>query len=315
MTYYTPYPIILFLAATLGLAGCCTKRLQEQDAPAIRTIDTHIHLYDTGRTTGVDWPPPSDKVLFRPVLPEHFDALCEAEGIAAAIVVEASSRVEDNQWVLDQVKHDPQRYVGVVGSLPIGTDAFADLLDRFSADPRYKGIRMRSRPGGDTFFEDAAVWRDLKLLADKGLCLDILLANFSLDEVTLVAKRVPHLKILVNHVTGLSITGQPAEASWRAAVKRAAAHPNVFCKVSGIFQRTGKMPAPKEPAYYAPTFDVVYEAFGEDRIIYGSNWPVSMRGGKYAEQVDIIHAFFAPKGAQVTRKLYRENAVRFYGLD
>ncbi|MFP6907347.1 MAG: amidohydrolase family protein [Verrucomicrobiota bacterium] len=314
MTYHTRYPTLLLLAAALGLAGCTTTQW-EQDAIAIQKIDTHIHLYDTGRPGGVDWPPPSDKVLFRPLLPEHFDALSKAEGIAAAIVVEASSRVEDNQWVLDQVKHDPQRYVGVVGSLPIGTDAFANLLDRFSADPRYKGIRMRSRPGGDAFFEDAAVWRDLKLLADKGLCLDILLANFSLDEVTLVAKRFPHLKILVNHVTGLSITGRPAEASWTASVKRVAAQPNVFCKVSGIFERTGKMPAPKALSYYAPTFDVVYEAFGENRIIYGSNWPVSMRGGEYAEQFDIIHAFFAPKGARVTRKLYRENAVRFYGLD
>ena len=59
------------------------------------------------------------------------------------------------------------------------------------------------------------------------------------------------------------------------------------------------MPAPKEQAYYAPIFEVVYEAFGEDRVIYGSNWPVTDRGGEYREQLAIIHDYFAPKGRAV----------------
>jgi L-fuconolactonase len=67
-------------------------------------------------------------------------------------------------------------------------------------------------------------------------------------------------------------------------------------------------------SYYAPIFEVVYEAFGEDRIIYGSNWPVTDRGGRYAEQLAIIHDFFAPEGERVLRKLFAFNAQKFYGL-
>ena len=134
-------------------------------------IDTHIHLYDTNRSEGVDWPPVTDKVLYRPVLTEHFDEVADREGIPSTVIVEASSRVEDNQWVLDLVKHNPERYLALVGNLPIGTDEFAVLLERFSKDSRFVGIRMRDRPGGDDFFTDA-VWRDLGLLAKKGLTLD-----------------------------------------------------------------------------------------------------------------------------------------------
>ena len=74
------------------------------------------------------------------------------------------------------------------------------------------------------------------------------------------------------------------------------------------------MPAPKKVSYYAPIFEVVYQAFGEDRIIYGSNWPVTDRGGSFAEQLSIIHDFFAPEGKTVLRKLFALNARKFYGL-
>ncbi len=303
---------LVLLTLAVILPGCATNT-PSGARDGIPIIDTHIHLYDAHRASGVDWPPASDKVLFRSVLPKHFDAVCRENGIETTVIVEASSRVEDNQWVLDLVKHNPQRYIALVGSLPIGSDQFSVLLERYAKDHRYVGIRMRDRPGGDDFFTDA-VWRDLTLLSKKGLVLDVLLANFTLEDIITIAKRLPDLKILINHVTGLTITGKAAEADWSEMVRKSAKHKNVYCKVSGIFQRSGQMPAPKELSYYAPIFEVVYEAFGEDRIIYGSNWPVTDRGGTYAEQLAIIRAFFAPEGERVLRKLFALNAQKFYGL-
>ncbi|MFP6900115.1 MAG: amidohydrolase family protein [Opitutales bacterium] len=304
---------LTLLCSAVTLTFGCGAEKPASEADPIPVIDTHIHLYDTNRSEGVPWPPTSDKVLYRPVLSQHFDAICETNGITATVVVEASDRVEDNQWVLDLVKHNPQRYLGLVGNLPIGTNEFAGLLDRFAADKRFVGLRMRQRPGGEDFFTDA-VWRDLQLLADKGLTLDVLMSDFDLADVSKVAERVPNLKILINHLTGLTITGEPADADWIAAVKHAAAHPNLYCKVSGIFQRSGQRPAPKDLSYYAPIFKVVYEAFGEDRIIYGSNWPVTDRGGEYQEQLSIINEFFEPMGQAALEKLYWKNASGFYGV-
>ena len=304
--------LAIICSAISLLFGCGPEKPTSETDP-IPVIDTHIHLYDTNRSEVVPWPPASDKVLYRPVLSQHFDAICEANGITATVIVEASDRVEDNQWVLDLVKHNPDRYLGLVGSLPIGTDEFAGLLDRFAADKRFVGLRMRQRPGGDNFFTDA-VWRDLQVLADKGLTLDVLMSNFDLSDVSLIAERVPDLKVLINHLTGLTITGEPTDAEWSAAVKQAASHSNVHCKVSGIFQRSGQSPAPKKLSYYAPIFKVVYDAFGEDRIIYGSNWPVTDRGGEYQEQFNVIHEFFEPMGRPVLEKLYWKNASAFYGV-
>jgi predicted TIM-barrel fold metal-dependent hydrolase len=237
--------------------------------------------------------------------------------------VEASSRVEDNQWMLDLIKDNPDRYLALVGNLPIGTDEFAGLIDRFSKDSRFVGLRMRDRPGGDAFFT-GAVWRDLAILEEKGLTLDVLIHNFTIDEVTEVARRIPDLKIMINHLGGLNITHDPFDEKWKEAMEKAALHENVYCKVSGIFQRAGVKPTPKEKSFYSPVFKVVFDTFGEDRIVYGSNWPVTDRGGSYSEQLSIIRGYFNALGMQltdtksseqITRKLFRENAVKFYGLE
>ncbi len=280
----------------------------------IPVIDTHIHLYDTTRKGGVPWPKPSDQVLYRRVLPQNYDQVTKANGVTATVIVEASDLVEDNQWVLDITAHNTKHYVGVVGNLPVGTLQFAKHLERFAKDKRYVGIRLRSFPEGVIGFNDA-VWRDLKLLSDKGLTLDVLMANYDLDDVMLIAKRLPKLKILINHLTGLIINGGAAEAAWTKKVKAAAKYPNVSCKVSGIFQRSNRSPAPKKVSYYAPIFEVVYEAFGEDRIIYGSNWPVTDRGGEYGEQLAIINEYFSAKGKDVAEKLFWKNAAKFYGVE
>lgn len=312
-------------AGALVFSSCCTPSPQfpnEDSVDRLEIIDTHIHLYDTNRSQGVDWPPVSDKVLYRPVLTEHFDEVADREGITSTIIVEASSRVEDNQWMLDLVKHNPDRYLALVGNLPIGTDEFPGLLERFSRDSRFVGIRMRDRPGGDGFFTDS-VWRDLGSLAKKGLTLDVLINNFTIDEVTEVAKRLPDLKIMINHLGGLSITNDPLDPKWKEAMEKASQYENVYCKVSGIFQRAGVKPVPKERSFYTPVFKIVFDAFGEDRIVYGSNWPVTDRGGSYAEQLSIIRGYFNPpvmrlkdseRGDHIAKKLFRENAIRFYGL-
>ena len=152
----------------------------------------------------------------------------------------------------------------------------------------------------------------------------MLINNFTIDEVIEIADRLPDLKIMINHLGGLSITNDPLDPKWVESLQNASQYENVYCKVSGIFQRAGVKPTPKEKSFYSPVLKVVFDAFGEDRIVYGSNWPVTDRGGSYAEQLSIIRGYFNSLGMQhgdtkssdlIARKLFRENAVKFYGLE
>ena len=294
--------LLIVTSATLAIG---------EDFSDVPIIDTHIHLYDTTRAEGLPWPPEDDKVLYRPILPKHFNEVAEKNGITATVIVEASEWLPDNKWVLDLVQHDPQRYIGLVGSLEIGTAGFAENLKELSKDKRYVGIRMRERPGGEGFFTNA-VWRDLELLANMDQTLDVLMFQYSLSDVAMVAKRLPHLKILINHVAGADIEGAPADPEWVAGVKKAAQHKNVYCKISGLFQQSHRQPSPTKMSFYKSTLDVLTDAFGEDRLIYGSNWPVTMRGGSYADYKAIVMEYFAPKGRTFVEKLMYKNALDLF---
>jgi len=302
--------LIVTVLTSVFLAGCSTYQ-KNADIPI---IDTHIHLYDTTRPQGLPWPPKDDEVLYRPVLTEHFDKVSDENGINATVIVEASKWIPDNQWVLDLVKHDPNRYIGLVGSLEIGTPDFKKHLTKLSKDGRFVGIRMRERPGGDSFFENEAVWSDLQLLSDRNQTLDVLMFQYSLDDVDMISKRLPKLKILINHVAGADIEGKPADPKWIAAVQKVAKNRNVNCKISGLFQQSHSQPSPKNLSFYKPELDVLWEAFGEDRLIYGSNWPVTMRGGTYGEYLAVVKGFFADKSRAAREKFFFKNALKFYGL-
>lgn len=305
--------IVLRLNAVLTLvllgvfaSGCGSPR-------SLPIVDTHIHLYDTTRKGGVPWPPESDTVLYRPVLPLDFAKVSQENGITATVIVEASNLLTDNQWVLDLVKDEPERYIGLVGSLDIGTPDFASNLKELSEDPRFVGIRMRERPRGDGFFNDA-VWRDLKLIADMNQTLDVLMFEFSLQDVDQIARRIPNLKIQINHVAGADIDGKPVDPVWAKDLAQAARNPNVYCKVSGLFQQSHQQPSPKVLAFYKPVLDELWNVFGEDRLVYGSNWPVTMRGGSYASYKAVVMEFLEPKGQRTMEKILAGNAYKFYGL-
>lgn len=298
--------VLIFTLIVVFSTGCGPRS-------GIPVVDTHIHLYDTSRPEGVPWPPESDTVLYRPVLPPDFAKVCDENGISATVIVEASNLLADNQWILDLVKDEPGRYIGLVGSLEIGTPDFASNLKQLSADPRFVGIRMRDRPRGDGFFNDA-VWTDLKLLADMDQTLDVLMANFSIEDVIQITQRIPNLKILMNHVAGANIDGKPVDSDWAKDLAQAASHPNVYCKVSGLFQQSHQQPSPTDLAFYKPVLDELWNAFGEDRLVYGSNWPVTMRGGSYASYKAVVMEFLEPKGNPAMEKILAGNAYKFYGL-
>jgi L-fuconolactonase len=202
----------------------------------------------------------------------------------------------------------------LVGSLEIGTPDFKKHLTKLSKDGRFVGIRMRERPGGDSFFENEAVWSDLQLLSDRNQTLDVLMFQYSLDDVDMISKRLPKLKILINHVAGADIEGKPADPKWIAAVQKVAKNPNVNCKISGLFQQSHRQPSPRNLSFYQSELDVLWEAFGEDRLIYGSNWPVTMRGGTYGEYLAVVKGFFADKSRAAREKFFFKNALKFYGL-
>ena len=273
-------------------------------------IDTHTHFYDPTRPEGVPWPDPNDEVLYRRVMPEDYKALAVPEGATGTVVVEASKWLADNQWILDLAAEEPF-IVGFVGHLEPTAD-FEVNLNRFSANPLFRGIRLGS--GHLQSIGDPTFLASIERLAAKALTLDLLINPEALSILPTLVEHTPEMRIVINHIAGARISEAPPDAAWVSAIREVSRYPNIYCKVSGLAEHTGQIPAPTDVGYYIPTIDVLWDAFGEDRLIYGSNWPVSERFAPYKVVQQIVTAYFSAKGDVVKAKFFWQNAKAAYQL-
>ncbi len=300
---------LLCATAALAVAPVATSA----DAkPSV--IDVHTHFYDPTRKEGVPWPGKGDKVLYRPVLPAEFKKLTAPYGLTGTVVVEASPWVEDNQWLLDQAK-DNDIIIGVVGRLLLTDADFAKHLARFAKNPLFRGIRVNETELRDAFKDDKQLDR-LKAFSHNGLTLDLNGGHETFLLAAKVADKLPKLRVVVNHMGNPLIDGKEPPEAWRKAVATGGeAGANVFCKLSALVDGTRKPgAAPTDLAFYTPVLDVIWKAFGEDRLLYGSNWPVSDLYTKYETVYALASKYVEPKGKPAFAKVFGANAVSAYQL-
>jgi L-fuconolactonase len=258
----------------------------------------------------VPFPEPDDEI-YRRVMPEDYRALIASEGVTGAIIVEASTWVEDNQWVLDVIEDDPF-IVGLVGNLDPRAEDFGDHLNRLSPNPLFLGIRPRTHPweredlGKMAGAFEKLVEHDLEL--DSGIG----------DAVVEIARRLPDLRIVINHCGNVPADGNPIASERLELMQKASEQPNIFCKVSGLMDlRCQVIPAPTDLDFYIYLLDALWDLFGEDRVIYGSDWPVLERSKRTpAEAQRLVYDYFSQKGDAVLEKYFWKNAkVAYKWLD
>jgi L-fuconolactonase len=256
----------------------------------------------------VPWPPDDHQILYRTVLPAHYKALAVRQGINGTVVVEASGWAADNDWILDLAADEPF-IVGFVGH--IDGDGFADKLTRLAANPLFRGIRR-----GATHFADITTGSflpDMTLLAEHDLSLDVLMRGQNIDGVVDLAQRLPDLRIIVNHIGGMPIDGKALSTEWTENYRKLASVPNIYLKVSALTEMSTIQPATTDLAFYRPALEVMWQAFGEDRLIYGSDWPVwEIAGDFLGHGLQIVKAYFAEKGERAAAKYFHQNAKNVY---
>lgn len=296
----------------IGIAAATA--LRGAKPASIPIIDTHIHLFDPTRPQGVPWPEKSNTVLYRPALPDRYRKIAAPLGIVGAIEVEASPWLEDNQWVLDLAAKDPL-IVGAVGDLEPGKPEFRKQLERFHRDPLFRGIRygnlwnrsLRAELSKPEFVAD------LQALAAAGLQLDTANPNPDLIlDVVRVTDRAPNLRVVIDHLPQLQPPAAPASrAAYDANLRELAKRPQVYVKVSEVLRHVdGRVPT--DLAFYRARLDEMFGTFGEDRVLYGSDWPNSDQWGPYPQVLGVVREYFTAKGREVAEKYFWKNSIAAY---
>ncbi len=298
-----------FLKATASLPAALT--LPAPAAPvASRIIDTHTHFYDPTRPQGVPWPNQGTP-LYRKVMPADWQAVAGPHGIKETVIVEASQWVEDNQWILDLAAQE-KCIVGFVGNLDPTTPEFAANVKRFAANPIFRGVRWRADLVRIDANKEAAL-AGAKVLAEHGLELDLNGGPDLLPHAAKLAADVPDLRIVINHLGG---SGDPKalRPEWKDYIRGLSKQKNIWMKVSALVEQV-KGPegqSPRDVSYYLPILNHLWEYFGPDRLVYGSNWPVSDRGAPYDVVFGLVRDFFTSKGSEACEKYFWQNSREVY---
>jgi L-fuconolactonase len=214
--------------------------------------------------------------------------------------------------VLDLAAKEPF-IVGLVGNLPVGTKEFAGHLKRFAANKVFRGIRIRDRKLDGTL-DDTAFVSDLKLLADHDLSLDLVGGTEILLFADRLAKELPALRIIIDHLAGVTVDGKPPPADWLGKMKALARRPEIYFKMSGLVEGTGRSDgtAPRDVEFYRPVMDAMREMFGPDRLIYASNWPVSEQFAPLATVQGIVGDYFRSHGGPSEEQVFSRTAKAAY---
>ncbi len=295
-----------FLSTTAAGTLARASGLFAAVAPKVPIIDSHIHLFDISRPQGVPWPA-KDSSIYQSALPPRYRKIALPFGIVGAIEIECSPWVEDNQWVLDVAAKD-SIIVGTIGDLVPGSPSFPKQLERLHRNPLFRGIRYGNIWDRDLGIDIAKpeFISHLKLLASAGLVLDTANPNPALiNAVVRVTDRVPNLKVVIDHLPELALPGDAQD------LQLLGHRPQVFAKVSGIVRSVdGHVPLDIE--FYRDRLDRIWETFGADRLLYGSDWPNSDQWAQYPDVFRLAHEFISSKPPAALEKFYWKNSLTAY---
>ncbi|WP_426004534.1 amidohydrolase family protein [Paenarthrobacter sp. NyZ202] len=280
-------------------------------------IDAHLHLWSletfvTGGVRPYAWLGPQHGRLFRSFQEEEAREVLEAAGMRGAVLVQADDTMADTESMLAVAARQPW-VLGVVGWLRLDAPfEAAGQLDRFAANPLFRGVRhlVHDDPRDD-FLELPAVRESLALVARRGLVFDVPDAfPRHLGATIRLARELPELTVVLDHLGKPPLADPSGMDVWRAGIASLARQENAVAKLSGLHVSGVDYSADS----LREVFSLAVDAFGPERLMLGSDWPVSTLGAPYGRTVDVLLELVATLSPAEQDAVLEGTATRVYGL-
>jgi L-fuconolactonase len=273
-------------------------------------IDAHQHFW-TYSAAEYPWIGPGMERLARDYLPPDLAPLVAAEGIDGSVAVQARQSVAESRWLLELAAAHPL-VKGVVGWVDLQSERVGDDLHALAANPTFVGVRHVVQDEPDPrFVLGEAFLRGIRQLHQHGLTYDLLLHPEQLPAAIELVGLLPEQPFVVDHLAKPRIAIGELDG-WERDIRAIARHENVCCKVSGMVTEAAWQGWRQDD--FTPYLDVVLDAFGPERLMVGSDWPVCLLAGEYAEVAAIPRAYLSRLSATEQALVHGGTAVRFYGL-
>jgi len=272
-------------------------------------IDTHVHFwkYDKQRDA---WITDEMKILKRDYLPAHLMTTLRRNDVDGCVAVQAGQTEYETHFLVELSKTHHE-IKGVVGWVDLQNKNVEERLQYFSQFNSIKGYRHVVQSEPDDFLLGENFQKGIKALAKYHYTYDILIYHYQVKPALEFVSKFPDQKFVIDHCAKPDI-GKKNINEWKILIKEMAQHPNVYCKLSGLFTET-KWKQWSAGDFY-PYLDVVFGAFGTDRLMFGSDWPVMLLSGIYVQWKSLLEKYMENYVEEDRLKVFGENAIQFYNL-
>lgn len=274
-------------------------------------IDSHHHFWNYNKKD-YGWISDEMLVIRRSFLPEDLAVEIKKHGVDGVVTVQARQSLEETEWLLSLA--DQYEFIkGVVGWVKLCSADAENQLKRFSSNKKFVGVRhVVQDESDDQFMLRKDFQAGIGLLEKYNLTYDILIYPKHLPMAIDLVSNFPNQKFVLDHIAKPFIKKNKMDP-WQSDIRELASFKNVWCKVSGMVTEADWKNWTEDS--FSPYLAVIEEAFGYDRIMLGSDWPVCLLAGFYEDTLQIPIHYFKDLPEGIMRKISRDNCIQFYGLD
>jgi len=273
-------------------------------------IDAHQHFWHYSKEE-YDWINDEMSVLKRDFLPADLKKELSISNFDGSIAVQARQTLEETEWLI-KLAEENEYIKGVVGWLDIQSPQFKHQIEKYSRRNKLVGIRhvVQDEPD-DRFMLRSEFVNGIRVLENYDLVYDILIFEKQLPATIDLVSRFPNQRFVLDHIGKPKISYTILDP-WKSLITELAQYPDVYCKISGMVTEAEWKNWKKED--FLPYLDAVFEAFGPERLMFGSDWPVCTLAASYENTVDIVTDYLEQFTAEDKKRIFGENAIQVYGL-
>ncbi len=272
-------------------------------------IDAHQHFwqYDPVRDSWID---DTMTVIRKDFMPEDLQPLLQQHQLNGCVVVQSDQSEDENTFQLANAAAN-DFIKGVVGWVDLCSDSVKERLQYYSRFEKMKGFRHILQGEAAEFILQDNFKHGISLLRQYGFTYDILVYAHQLRHAAQLVAAFPDQPFVIDHIAKPAIKDGEI-ISWEKGIRTIAKHENVYCKISGMVTEADWKNWNEQS--FKPYMDIIVEAFGVERIMYGSDWPVCLLAADYATNIDIVQQYFSTFSAAEQVSFFGENAAKFYQL-
>lgn len=296
------------------------KGLNVNHQSSLPIVDTHQHLWDLTKFE-LPWTKGADvSSLAKSFVSSDYLKAIEGSNVVKSVYMEVdvtpAQQSKEADYVIDICqKGDTPMVAAVISGRP-NSEEFKPYITKYAGSKYIKGVRqvLHSDVTPAGYCLDPKFVNGIKLLGDLGLSFDLCMRPGELMDAVKLIDQCPKTRFIVDHCGNMTVqsTDEELRARWKKGMLELAKRPNTVCKISGLI--ASAKPATWKTEDLAPILNFSMETFGPDRIMFGGDWPVCTLAASYKQWVDALKTITAKASEENRKKLFHDNAVKFYGL-